>query len=221
MENNLQTENNIAGMNENKHPASKKEKIIIIVLAVIFISVLLGAFWDLYGRKLLCSCDCISQNTELSNDQQTVTTTKENTPVRNNQNVSNVHMTDQNNKQTNPDYTTKPDPKTDNNVSYSSYSTCLENTKDERAAKDCCDCLNADVSVRKACRDATVSYDFSKNTEFKTFTIPSELGPNGDYSSFTASGNQQQCKQACESTASGLACGDYQYCRKACNNLPQ
>lgn len=234
MENNLQTENNIAGMNENKQPASKKEKIIIIVLAVIFIGILLGAFWDLYGKEAMTNYLCPSQNTELSDTQTPATnpgsitlptnkqnnskTTENTTPTINNQNTPPVSGND---KQTKTDGATKPEQKTDSNIAYASYSTCLENTKDERAAKDCCDCLSGDASLHKACRDATVDYDFSKNTEFKTFTIPSELGPNGDYSSFTASGNQQQCKQACESTASNLACGDYQYCRKACNNLSQ
>ena len=218
MENNIQTENNLTEINQNKKPIGKVEKIVLIVLAVIFLAVLAGASWDLYGKKAMTGYLCTSQNTELNNNQ-TTTTTSENTaaPV-NNQNTS---QTGQNNKQTKTDSGTKTAPKTDSNIAYSSYSTCLENTKDGPAAKDCCDCLSADVSVRKACRDATVSYDFSKNTTFKQFTIPSKLGRTGDYSAFTASGNQAQCKQACESASSGLVCGDYQFCRTACNSLSQ
>lgn len=108
---------------------------------------------------------------------------------------------------------------TNNNIAYDLYNTCLENTIDERRAKDCCDCLSVDELIRKTCRDATVAYDFSKNTTIKEFSIPSTLGKDGDYSAFTVSGNEQECKQACESESGGLVCGDYQYCRTACNNL--
>jgi cytoskeletal protein RodZ len=209
MENNIQTENNLISTGKEKKPVGKIEKIILIVLAMVFVSVLVGAAWDLYGRKAMTSYLCTSQNTEDTNNQ-TVTITPANTnPSANNQGGS---PTGQNKQPAKP---------SDSSIAYSSYSTCLENTKDGPTAKDCCDCLSADESVRKACRDATVSYDFSKNTTFKQFTIPSKLGRNGDYSAFTASGSQAQCKQACESASSGLACGDYQYCRTACNGLPQ
>lgn len=201
MENNTQL-----NFQEEKPIQSKKEKIIVIVLAIIFIGVLSGMIWDLYGNKLSGKKSSVSQSTSLnSNSQATIT-------PANKQN---------NEKQNKPTTTANSALKTDSNIAYSSYSTCLENTKDGPTAKDCCDCLNADVSVRKACRDATVNYDFSKNTEIKTFSIPSKLGKTGDYSSFTTSGSQVQCKQACESASSGLVCGDYQYCRTACNSLPQ
>lgn len=197
---------------------AKKEKIILIVLAIIFFAVLVGAAWDLYGKKAAISYLCSSPNTAVQDNQMTTTAPKTDVPIVNEQNAA---LTGQNNMLTKTNPATKPAPKADSNIAYSSYSTCLENTKDERAAKDCCDCLSGDASLHKACRDATVNYDFSKNTIFKTFTIPSKLGPNGDYSSFTASGSQQQCKQACESASSGLVCGDYQYCRTACNSLTQ
>lgn len=171
---------------------TKKEKIIVIILGIIFLLVLIGALYDIYGTKIL------------GNNIQTAPILGNITDNQKGQNVKNIKS-----------------PKTDNIVEYSSYSTCLENTKDGPNAKNCCDCLDADVSVRKACRDATVSYDFSKNTVFKTFEIPSTLGRNGDYSSYTVSGNQQECKQKCESLTSTLVCGDFQYCRTACNNLPQ
>lgn len=108
---------------------------------------------------------------------------------------------------------------TNDTIAYDAYSTCLENTTDERYAKDCCDCLPADELTRKACRDATVSYAFKENITIKEFVIPSVMGKDGDYSAFTVSGNEQECKRACEDESSGLVCGDYQYCRTACNNL--
>ncbi|MDD2565791.1 MAG: hypothetical protein PHZ26_04445 [Candidatus Gracilibacteria bacterium] len=114
----------------------------------------------------------------------------------------------------------KPEEKS--NVAYSAYSTCLENTENGPEAKDCCDCLSdANISVRKACRDATVSYDFSNNTTYKTFKIPSILGENGDYSPYTISDNEQECKQKCEATTTTLVCGDFRYCRTACDKLSQ
>jgi len=175
----------------------KKEKIIVTILAIIFIGVLAGAFWDLYGRKLLTNSLCSSQNAVNSNLQ--AITTQKNLNLNTNEQI--VPKNEQDNKQaatsTNSDTKKNPAPKTESNVAYASYSTCLENTKDLPASKDCCDCLSGDASVHKACRDAAATYDFSKNTTFKQFTIPSKLGRNGDYSVFTASGNQQQCKQAC------------------------
>lgn len=201
---------------------SKKEKIIVTVLAIIFFAVLIGAFWDLYGRKLLTNSLCSPQNVVVNNNLQATTTDQQ---LNVNKNEQPAPKNEQNNQQlatsTNSNTEKNPAPKTENNVAYASYSTCLENAKDLAASKDCCDCLSGDASLHKACRDAAATYDFSKNTIIKQFTIPSKLGRNGDYSAFTASGNQQQCKQACESATSGLACGDYQYCRTACNSLPQ
>lgn len=184
---------------------TKKEKIVIIILTAIFIVVLSAMLWDLYGKNLLSKTQNTGNNTNVQispTPTGIVATTKSKKTVGN--------------KQTNPSGN-----KVDSSVSYSSYSQCIENTKDLGSSKDCCDCLSADEPVRKACRDFAATYDFSKNTTFKTFEIPSKLGRNGDYSKFTASGDQQQCKQACESASSGLTCGDYQFCRTACNNLSQ
>lgn len=192
---------------------NKKQRIILAVLSTLFLVVFIGAFWDIYGRNLFCNCDCGSGLQTQDNlappprpedGAATSTVTNSSNP-----------LTEQN------DQKQSGQVKADSNVDMSLYSQCLENTKDVQASKDCCDCLTGDASVHKACRDAAATYDFSKNTVFKTFEIPSALGRDGDYSAFTASGNQQQCKQACESASSGLACGDYQYCRTACNSLPQ
>ncbi len=186
---------------------TSKEKIIIGALSIIFIAVFGGMMRDLYGKKTLPT----SQN------QVAIPAINIDTPIPS---VTDVNQKSQT-KKIGAQGSQNSEKKTDTSIVYSSYSTCLENTKDERASKDCCDCLGGDASLHKACRDAAATYDFSKNTTFKTFTIPSILGRDGDYSKFTTSGNQQQCKQACESASSGLACGDYQYCRTACNNLAQ
>jgi len=96
-----------------------------------------------------------------------------------------------------------------------SYDLCINNTRNEGEAKDCCDCLDADVATRKACRDETVHHDFSKNNKFIDIVIPSELGPNGDYSSCLLAGDEAACKQCC-GTSSELLCGDRRFCRTAC-----
>ena len=182
-----------------------KEKIIITTLTVIFITVLSAMLWDLYGKNLLIKTQTSTNNTNVQMPAKPtgITSTAKNQKTGGD-------------KQTNP-----AEKKVDSNVAYSSYSTCIENAKDLGSSKDCCDCLATDESVRKACRDFAATYDFSKNTEIKTFEIPSKLGRTGDYSACTASGNEMQCKQCCESPSTGLACGDYQFCRTACNNLSQ
>ena len=97
---------------------------------------------------------------------------------------------------------------------------CINNTSDAGQAKDCCDCLTgADVATIKACRDAVPNHDFSQNSSLTTFTASSTLGQNGDYSLFTAAGNQQDCKQLCDSSDK-LTCGDRRFCRDACDKLP-
>lgn len=199
---------------------NKIEKIILVVLFVIFVSVFLGAFWDLFGRESLKSYLCAGSSVGSINNLQ-ATSTKEELGLE----VKDVQVTPKQNisnpKTNSTKMTTNATPKRENNVAYSAYSSCLENAKDLATSKDCCDCLSGDASVHKACRDAAATYDFSKNTVFKTFEIPSTLGQNGDYSAFTASGNQQECKQKCESASSGLACGDFRFCRTACNSLAQ
>lgn len=207
---------------------SVREKIIIAVLAVLFVAVLSGALWDLYGRKMLCNCNCSTQNAAANNTGST----NNNTALTNNATGASVPATEGQTAPNNQPADKKPggqaasanqasQPKpADSNVAYASYSTCVENTKDLPASKDCCDCLPGDASVHKACRDFAATYDFSKNTVFKTFEIPSTLGQNGDYSSCTASGNQQQCKQCCENTGK-FVCGDFRFCRTACDGLSQ
>lgn len=220
--------NNLLNPQDDSTKQSKKEKIIILVLAVIFVGVLLGAFWDLYGRKMFCNCNCGTQNTAAdsansANDNASLTGAATGTAISapEGQTAPDDQPADNNQggQATSTGKANQPKP-TDSNVAYANYSTCIENTKDLAASKDCCDCLSGDASAHKACRDFAATYDFSKNTVFKTFEIPSTLGQSGDYSSCTASGNQQQCKQCCENTGK-FVCGDFRFCRTACDGLSQ
>jgi YHYH protein len=104
------------------------------------------------------------------------------------------------------------------NVSSELYSHCLKNAKDGKTSKNCCDCLTADSQTRKACRDATVDYNFRQNKNTKIFSIPSLLGRDGDYSACTSTGNERECKKCCDDS-NNYACGDFQYCRTACADL--
>ena len=54
---------------------SKRRKVVVSILAFLFIAVLLGAFWDLYGRKIFCGCDCATKTTAEGDSFQTATVT--------------------------------------------------------------------------------------------------------------------------------------------------
>ncbi len=190
---------------------NKKEKIIIGILSIIFVAVLGGATWDLYGRNLLTKKTSTAPVLNNNNVTQGVTPTNSQGKSKGGSQAAQPKTNGQ----------AKPTGQTGTQVTYSTYSQCIENTKDLGSSKDCCDCLAADDSVRKACRDFAATYDYTKNTVIKTFEISSKLGRDGNYSTCTASGDQNTCKQCCESAETGLACGDYQYCRTACNNLAQ
>jgi len=96
---------------------------------------------------------------------------------------------------------------------------CLWNTKSEAECKDCCDCIGLACGDAAPCRDACPTHDFAKNTSFITLTVKSVLDANADYSTCTAKGNQQLCKECCACGAS-LECGDTRFCRDQCNKLP-
>lgn len=96
------------------------------------------------------------------------------------------------------------------------YDACIDNTRDDAACKDCCDCLDADGETRKACRDSCPTHDFSLNTDFITVDAPSTLGPEGDYSACVEAGSEQACKECCDAS-SEFECGDRRFCRDACN----
>jgi len=91
--------------------------------------------------------------------------------------------------------------------------TCLDNTRNEGECKDCCDSLDADGAARKACRDACPTHDFAQNTGFITVDAPSILGPEGDYSLCTATGDAGSCKACCDDSAA-LQAGDRRRLRR-------
>jgi hypothetical protein len=91
---------------------------------------------------------------------------------------------------------------------------CLNSTRHEGECKDCCDSLNADGAGRKACRDACPTHDFAQNTDFITVSAPSSLGPEGDYSLCTVTGDERTCKDCCDSSPD-LQSGDRRFCRDA------
>ncbi len=98
--------------------------------------------------------------------------------------------------------------------------TCLNNTASEAVCKDCCDCLD-NPEERKTCRDACIAKSattegFNGNTDLITVNAPSVLGPDGDYSKATGTGNEQDCKTYCDESGD-LSCGDRRFCRDACN----
>lgn len=115
----------------------------------------------------------------------------------------------------------KPDVQDTNTLSdtvKTKFDACINNTRDNPACKDCCDCLtDADGETRTKCRDTCALHDFSKNSDLIDVTAPSLLGPNGDYSECVEKGNSSECKSCCEESL-GLQCGDYRHCRTACNN---
>ena len=95
---------------------------------------------------------------------------------------------------------------------------CLNNTRDEAQCKDCCDALETGADGRKSCRDACPTHDFTLNSNFITVEPVSLLGPEGDYSVCTASGEQGPCKVCCDADGA-FASGDRRFCRDACNLL--
>ncbi len=101
---------------------------------------------------------------------------------------------------------------------YGAYTqeTCIDNTADEPACKDCCDCLDIDGDARAVCRDACAGHDFSANTDIITVDAPSTLGPDGDYSvCISGAESEAVCKDCCDDSVD-LECGDRRYCRDAC-----
>jgi hypothetical protein len=92
---------------------------------------------------------------------------------------------------------------------------CLNNTRDEAECKDCCDSLEEDGAARKACRDECPNHDFAQNTDFIAIDVPSSLGPDGDYSVCTATGDERACKACCDDSTA-LQAGDRRFCRDTC-----
>lgn len=203
--------------NENeagKVSMSKKQKIIILILSAVFLVVLVGAFWDLYGKNL--SYNCSQPSSALGNISQTVTPASETSATTNNQAVSQTGQ--KSNKQGGKgNATTSTVGTTTSSANSAVYDFCINKTKDNPQCKDCCDCLSgADSATRTSCRNTCATHDFSTNSNFITTTSPSVLGEKGDYSTCTNQASSGECKTCCENSM-GLQCGDYRFCRTACN----
>ena len=203
--------------NENetgKVSMSKKQKIIILILAVVFLVVLVGAFWDLYGKNL--SYNCSQPSSAVGNISQTVTPASETAVTSNNQAVSQTGQ--KGNKQGGKgNATTGATGTTTSSANSAVYDSCINKTKDNPECKDCCDCLSgADSATRTTCRNTCATHDFSTYSNFITTTSPSVLGEKGDYSTCTNKASSGECKTCCEGSMN-LQCGDYRFCRTACN----
>lgn len=168
----------------------EKSKSILIFISIVFLAVLGFVIWDLYlNNNNLPNINSPPNNPSQKNDS--------------NQKQNNLGSTNSNNQGT---------------TSNTSFSSCINNTKDNPECKDCCDCLsNVDGDTRTSCRDTCAVHDFSKNSNFIIVTAPSTLGENGDYSTCTTKASSAECKTCCEGSL-GLQCGDYRHCRTACNN---
>ncbi len=180
----------------NNRPQKKKNVLNIILIASLVIFLIIGGniLWDEFVR-----------------DNDSEETTEETATNNNATDDSNIDTENQIDNGTNE----SGDPPQASNVDSSVYQSCLSQTKDEAECKDCCDCLDADENTRKSCRDACPNEDFDDNTDFITVDAQSVLGPNGDYSTCTGLGNEQECKQCCD-TSSEYSCGDFRFCRDAC-----
>jgi len=203
--------------NENeagKVTMSKKQKIIISILAVVFLIVLVGAFWDLYGKNI--SYNCSQPSSAVSNNSQAVVPTSETVVTSNNQAISQTGQ--KGNKQgSKGNATATITGATASSANSAVYESCINKTKDNPECKNCCDCLSgSDSATITSCRNTCATHDFATNTTFITVNAPSVLGEKGDYSTCTNEVSSGECKTCCESSM-GLKCGDYRFCRTACN----
>ena len=199
-----------------KSKMSKKQKIVIAILAVIFLAVLVGAFWDLYGKKLLCNCNCSQQSSTADSNSQAANPTNNTGAAIENQ--ATLKDGQKGNKQgTKNNATTTSNASSTTAANSATYDSCINKTKDNPECKNCCDCLSgANGETRTACRNTCATHDFSTNSNFITVSAPSVLGEKGDYSTCTNQASSGECKNCCESSMD-LQCGDYRHCRTACN----
>lgn len=101
-----------------------KEKILIIVLAIIFVLVLGGMVWDLYGKNMLTKKDITST---VPAQTESVATDSARPKQKNGEKP--------NNKQVDPTL----------------YAKCTPLLNTQKAYKDCCDGLSDDL-IKKACK---------------------------------------------------------------------
>ncbi|MEI6650288.1 MAG: hypothetical protein WCL23_02505 [Candidatus Moraniibacteriota bacterium] len=197
---------------------SKRRKMLVSILVVVFIVVLLGAFWDLYGRKMFCSCDCSSQQSAQGSGSQAAASAGGKSAVSGDQAASVGGQ--KGNKQGGKTGTTQTGSASASATSATgsaAYDSCINKTTDNPQCKDCCDCLSGtDSATRTACRNTCAMHDFGTNSDFITVTSPSTLGEKGDYLTCTKEASSGECKTCCENSM-GLQCGDYRFCRTACN----
>jgi|GEM_PF-1331440 len=198
---------------------SKRRKVIVTSLAFVFVAVLFGAFWDLYGRKTFCGCDCAAKTAAEGNGSQTATAANGPAAVSGSGQTASVNR-QKGSGQGGKSGTAQAGSATMSTASAAgsaTYDSCINKTKDNPQCKDCCDCLSgADSATRTACRNTCATHDFGTNSDFITVTSPSTLGEKGDYSTCTKEASSGECKTCCESSM-GLQCGDYRFCRTACN----
>lgn len=197
---------------------SKRRKVVVTVLAVVFVGVVCGAFWDLYGRRMFCSCDCATQKTAEGDDSQVAAAANGTTGASGSQAASGTGQ--KGGKQGGKNGATTASTTSASTTSATgsvAYDSCINKTKDNPQCKDCCDCLSGtDSATRTACRNTCATHDFTANSDFITVTSPSTLGEKGDYSTCTKEASSGECKTCCENSL-GLQCGDYRFCRTACN----
>lgn len=174
----------------------KKETLVLIVVALVFVGVLAFVIWDL------------SQGGD-SAESYSGESDEDLLKAKSQEQVSGEGER--------PEPPSRPGEESSASMDSSTYESCIGNTKDEPECKNCCDCLDtADGAVRTACRDECAVSDFSDNSDFITVSAPSVLGLDGDYSECVALGGESECKSCCESSME-LQCGDYRHCRTACN----
>lgn len=198
---------------------SKRRKVIVSILAIVFVVVSFAAFWDLYGKKMFCSCDCAAQKSTETGGSRATTAADGASAVSGGGQAASVNG-QKGSKQGGKNGVTQAGSATASTASATgsaAYDSCINKTKDNPQCKDCCDCLSGtDSATRTACRNTCATHDFGANSDFITVTSPSALGEKGDYSTCTKEASSGECKTCCENSM-GLQCGDYRFCRTACN----
>ncbi|MEI6533494.1 MAG: hypothetical protein WCO06_06700 [Candidatus Roizmanbacteria bacterium] len=109
------------------------EKVLIGTLTIIFITVFVGAFWDLYGKNILTKqvIPVPTPTVSIISPQPTIPT--------NNQPQQNT------NKKTNK-------PPKDEQVDITTFVSCMTGLTTKKACKDCCDGLSLDATMNDTCR---------------------------------------------------------------------
>ena len=110
-----------------------KEIVIIVILFVVFITISLAAFWDLYGEGMFSKNEVSAPTPSITtlsphpiipsiNQSQNSADTKENKPLRNQQ------------------------------IDTTMFSSCMTDLTTKKECKDCCEGLNLDTATNDTCR---------------------------------------------------------------------